>query len=100
MAELTFSLAGDVVVTVSITETLNGSLQFDLDVTGEFPPLIQRIVITYKEEEGQPQFRAQFLEWDMEPDDIEKKLNFTPPEGAEKVRFHVSEPATETGDAS
>jgi hypothetical protein len=63
-------------------------------------PLIQRIVITYKEEEGQPQFRAQFLEWHMEPGDLDEKLSFTPPDDAERVRFHISEPASETEDAS
>ena len=35
MAQLTFSLSGDVVVTVNITEIVGGDLQFDLAVTSE-----------------------------------------------------------------
>jgi hypothetical protein len=63
-------------------------------------PLIQRIVITYREEEGQPQFRAHFLDWDMSPGNVDGDLKFSPPEDAEKIRFHVPASGMETEDAS
>ena len=31
-------------------------------------PLPRRVVITYLEEEGQPQFRAQFSDWNLTPE--------------------------------
>jgi len=62
--------------------------------TGE-KPVLQRIVITYREETGQPQFRAHFLEWDFSPADMAGKFEFEPPDGAEQVRFYISAPATD-----
>ena len=52
-------------------------------------PLLQRIVITYREEPGQPQYRAQFMNWDMSPEDTKARLQFEPPDGAERIRFYV-----------
>jgi hypothetical protein len=63
-------------------------------------PLIQRIVITYREEEGQPQYRAHFLDWDMSPGNVDEKLRFSPPEDAERIRFHIPASGTETEEAS
>ena len=63
-------------------------------------PLIQRIVITYREEEGQPQYRAHFLDWDMSPGNVDEKLRFSPPEDAERIRFHIPASGTATEDAS
>lgn len=69
--------------------------------TGE-QPAPQRVVITYREEVGEPQFRAQFLQWDMAPGDTAGKFEFQPADGAERVRFYISAPATDLdkGDAS
>jgi hypothetical protein len=44
-----------------------------------------RIVLTYKNEPGQPQFRADFTNWNMTPVITETTFSFTPPEGAEKI---------------
>ncbi|MGI9264570.1 MAG: DUF2092 domain-containing protein [Gammaproteobacteria bacterium] len=63
-------------------------------------PLIQRIVITYREEQGQPQFRAQFLKWEMSPGNVESELKFSPPEDSERIRFHVPASAADEEDAS
>jgi hypothetical protein len=69
--------------------------------TGE-QPTPQRVVITYREEVGEPQFRAQFLEWDMSPAATAGKFDFQPGEDAERVRFYIPAPATDLdkGDAS
>ncbi len=50
-------------------------------------PLPQRIVITYKQEKAQPQFRAQFLSWDMSPKAPDSLFTFKPGEGAEQIPF-------------
>ena len=46
-----------------------------------------RIVVTYKKVEGQPQFWAQFVEWDFSPEFSESMFKFSPPEDAERVDF-------------
>lgn len=63
-------------------------------------PLIQRIIITYKEEEGDPQFRAQFFDWNVSPTDVDKRLKFSPPEDAERIRFHIPASGSAAEDAS
>jgi len=50
-------------------------------------PVPRRIVITYRELEGQPQFWVQFAEWDFSPDLSDTTFTFSPPEGAERIRF-------------
>lgn len=56
-------------------------------------PLPRRIVITYRQEEGQPQFRATFSDWSLSPELPDDLFVFTPAEGAEKIPFAMrSEP--------
>jgi hypothetical protein len=50
-------------------------------------PLPQRIVLTYKDEPGEPQFWGQFMDWNFNPDVSDSVFAFTPPPGAERVRF-------------
>ena len=50
-------------------------------------PLPRRIVITYTDENGQPQFWADLTGWNLSPEISESSFQFTPPEGAEKVQF-------------
>jgi len=50
-------------------------------------PLPQRIVMTYKNIEGQPQFRAQFANWNLAPTINDAEFAFTPPEGGRKIAF-------------
>ena len=47
--------------------------------------LPRRIVITYKKTPGQPQFRADFLDWNLSPESMYTAFNFIPPKGAEKI---------------
>jgi len=56
--------------------------------TGE-RPLVQRVLIEYRELEGQPRYTAQFSSWSITPDVTASTFSFTPPEGAERVRFKV-----------
>lgn len=50
-------------------------------------PLPQRIVMTYKNIEGQPQFRAQFANWNLAPTINDAEFAFMPPEGGRKIAF-------------
>jgi hypothetical protein len=70
----------------------NDYADFQMWVAAGAEPLPRRIVITYREEQVQPQFRAQFLKWEMSPTNVEAQLQFTPPEGAERIRFYVDAP--------
>jgi hypothetical protein len=55
-------------------------------------PLPLRVVLTYKNEEGQPQFRAQFSDWNLAPEIDNSQFAFTPPEGAQKIAFMAQLP--------
>jgi hypothetical protein len=50
-------------------------------------PLPCRLVITYITAEAQPQFWAQFSDWNLSPDVSDAQFAFTPPEGAAKIAF-------------
>lgn len=65
-------------------------------------PLPRRIVITYREEPGQPQFRADLTDWNFAPDVSPARFAFTPPRGAERIPFmvQVEAPAASAGNAA
>lgn len=50
-------------------------------------PLPQRIVITYKREDGRPQFWTNFTKWNLSPKISNSMFTFTPPKGAAKIAF-------------
>ena len=50
-------------------------------------PLPQRAVITYKREDGRPQFWANFTKWNLAPKVPDSLFTFTPPKGAAKIAF-------------
>ena len=50
-------------------------------------PLPVRLVLTYPEAEGQPQFRADFHDWDLKPVLPEDAFVFTPPADAREIPF-------------
>jgi hypothetical protein len=54
-------------------------------------PLPQRVVITYIHDDGQPQFWAQFSNWDLAPVVSDSFFVFAPPPGARKVAFSPRE---------
>jgi hypothetical protein len=54
-------------------------------------PLPSRIVMTYTDAAGQPQFRAQFSGWHLAPDVPDALFVFTPPAGAAKIAFAARE---------
>jgi hypothetical protein len=50
-------------------------------------PLPQKLVITYKLEDGYPQYTALFSNWDLGPGLNDAVFEFTPPEGAIKIVY-------------
>jgi hypothetical protein len=59
-------------------------------------PLPQRIVITYRLAEGQPQFEASFHGWTFKPDVPDSAFTFVPSVGAEKIP--ILTPGRERGE--
>lgn len=60
-------------------------------------PLPLRVVLTYKLSEDQPQFRAQFSDWNFAPQINDAQFAFTPPAGARKIAFLTQMPNTQAG---
>lgn len=52
-------------------------------------PLPRRLTITYRDEEGQPKFWADFANWNMAPTISSTDFTFTPPAGSERIPFLV-----------
>jgi hypothetical protein len=52
-------------------------------------PLPRRVIITYKNAPGQPQFQADFSDWNFSPQVSAESFVFIPPKGAEKIPFII-----------
>ncbi len=77
----------------------NDIVDFQLWVVQGDEPLPHRMIITYKNEEGQPQFWAQFLKWEISPEITNDSFSYSPPKGAERIPFAVlDEEIPEEGD--
>ncbi len=50
-------------------------------------PLPRRIILTYKNAPGHPQFRANLSDWDLSPQVAADSFSFIPPAGAEQIPF-------------
>ncbi|MGZ8160744.1 MAG: DUF2092 domain-containing protein [Methylobacter sp.] len=62
-------------------------------------PLPLRVVLTYKNAEGQPQFIAAFSDWNLAPAVQDAQFKFTPAEGARKISFLAQLPGIATEGA-
>ena len=62
-------------------------VDFQVWVAQGSQPLPRRIVITYKDEPGQPQFWADLSNWDLAPEVSDALFTFTPPDGADRIQF-------------
>ena len=70
------------------TDTVN----FQMWISDGDQPLLQRIVLTYPNAPGQPQFRAQFSAWNLAADPADALFTFTPPTDASRIPFAASLP--------
>jgi len=67
----------------------NETVDYQVWIAEGSQPLPLRIVLTYKNAEGQPEFRAQFSDWNLTPKVQDSQFVFTPPEGARKIAFQA-----------
>ena len=68
---------------VGRTDTVN----FQIWIADGDQPLPQRIVLTYPAAPGQPQFRAQFSNWNLAPELSDSLFTFTAPAEASRIPF-------------
>jgi hypothetical protein len=50
-------------------------------------PLLQRIVITYRDEPGEPSFAADFRDWKLGKRSSDRDFRWDPPKDAERIPF-------------
>ncbi len=79
------------------------TVDFQVWVSDGEQPLPLRIVLTYKAENGQPQFWAQFSDWNLSPEISDATFAFKPPDGARKIAFlaqmpRAAPPATQAAE--
>ena len=66
------------------------TVDFQLWIAEGDRPLPMRVVLTYKNSRGEPQFRAQFSDWNLDIKPPNTLFTFTPPAGANKIPFIAS----------
>src|SRR6266403_1814454 len=64
-----------------------GAVDFQVWIAQGSEPLPRRVVITYKDEHGQPQFWADLSNWNLAPEVSDALFTFTPPNGADRIQF-------------
>ncbi len=64
-------------------------IDFEVWIPKTGDPLPARLTITYRDEEGQPKFWADFENWDLTPAIADADFRFTPPADAERIPFLV-----------
>jgi len=74
-------------------------VDFQIWVTRGKEPLPRRVVITYKNAKGEPQYRADFSDWNLSTKPPKGAFIFTPPGNAEQVPLLVRN-RTEAGTPS
>jgi hypothetical protein len=63
------------------------NVDFQVWIPEKGQPLPRRIVITYRNETGQPQYWADFSHWSLAPNPPQSTFAFKPPKGTERVPF-------------
>ena len=74
-------------VSVDHLAVRTADVDFQIWVDQGDKPLPRRVVITYKNDPGQPQFRADFFDWDLSPEIAAETFILTPADGAEEILF-------------
>lgn len=62
-------------------------VHYQLWVEAGDKPLLCKIVVTQKKLPGSPQWTAYFSDWNFAPQLADNLFTFTPPEGAQKIKF-------------
>ena len=76
------------------------TVDFQLWIADGDRPLPQRAVLTYKNAPGQPQFRAQFSDWNLAVNPPDSMFAFTPPAQAKQIPFASALPRMALGSAA
>jgi len=63
------------------------AVDFQMWVPTEGDPLPRRIILTYKHDEGQPQFWANFSDWNLKPDPPAEFFSLNIPKDASRIQF-------------
>jgi hypothetical protein len=63
------------------------TVDFQLWIADGDQPLPRRVVLTYKDAPGQPQYWADLSDWDLAPKITDATFAFTPPKDAQKIPF-------------
>jgi hypothetical protein len=73
------------------------TVDFQLWIADGDQPLPLRAALTYRNDPGQPQFRAQFSDWNLVAEPPDSTFTFTPPEGANRIPFAAALPQIARG---
>lgn len=65
------------------------SVDYQVWIAEGSKPLPLRAVLTYRNADGQPQFRANFVDWNLSPEIQDAQFVYNPPEGARKIAFQA-----------
>lgn len=76
-----------------------GNVDVQLWIAEGDRPLPMRVVLTYVDEPGQPQYRADFQDWKTGDPIAPDTFRFSPPAGARRIVFASQLPSTRTGTA-
>ena len=76
----------------------NDEVDIQLWIAKGKKPLPRRVVITYKNNPGEPQFWAQFVKWNLSPDVDDKQFTFQPPADADRIMFASMLPVVPGGE--
>jgi len=63
------------------------NVQFQLWIDAGDQPLLRKVVLTHKNLPGSPQWTAYLSDWNFSPQLNDNLFAFTPPPGAEKIKF-------------
>jgi hypothetical protein len=79
----------DVTMDVPCTQLAarTNDVDFQIWIPSKGDPLPRRVVITYKNAPGQPQFRANFSEWNLSPNLPEGFFAFNPSQDVQRIPF-------------
>jgi hypothetical protein len=72
------------------------NVDFQVWIPEKGEPLPRRVVITYRDDVGQPQFWADLSHWSLSPNPPESTFTLSPPDGTERIPF-LAEISTVSG---
>ena len=68
---------------------------FQVWIQGSEVPVIRKVIIEYREEEGVPRYETRLSDWNFRPAIEAGEFSFTPPEGASRIEFRAANNAGE-----